>query len=65
MADLIGKMPFGLNRILIEDWVKQAAIKVCARLDTKVHGRIAGFVLGGLLGLAAYFILSIILGLFH
>jgi len=65
MADLIGRMLFGLIRILIEDWLKQAAIKFCARLDTRVRGRIARFVLGGFLGLAAYFILPIILGLFH
>ncbi len=65
MADLIGKMLFGLIRILIEDWLRQAALKVCAWLDTWVHGRLARFVLGGFLGLAAYFILPIILGLFH
>ncbi|MDB5580719.1 MAG: hypothetical protein JWR80_5895 [Bradyrhizobium sp.] len=58
-------MLFGLIRILIEDWLKQAAIKVCAWLDTRVHGRIARFVLGGFLGLAAYFTFPIILGLFH
>lgn len=65
MANLIGEMLFGLIRILVEDWLKQAALKVCAWLDTKVRGRIAKFVLGGFLGLAAYFILPIILGLFH
>ena len=64
MADLVGRMLFGLIRILIEGWLEQAAIKVCAWLDTRVHGRIARFVLGGFLGLAAFFILPIILGLF-
>jgi hypothetical protein len=64
MADLIGKMLFGLIRILVEEWLKQIAIKVCARLETKVHGRMARFVLGGFLGLAAFFALPIILGLF-
>jgi len=65
MANLIGEMLVGLIRILIEDWLKQAALKVCAWLDTMVRGRVARFVLGGFLGLAAYFILPIILGLFH
>ena len=63
MAETIGKMLFGLLRILVEDWLKQAAVKVCAWLDTRVHGRIARLVLGGFLGLAAWFILPIILGL--
>ena len=65
MANLIGEMLLGLIRILIEDWFKQAAIKVCAWLDTKVRGRIVRFVLGGFLGLTGYLILPIILGLFH
>ena len=63
MADLIGKMLFGLIRILIEDWLRQVAFKVCAWLDTKVDGRTARFVLGGFLGLAAWFIFPMILGL--
>ncbi len=64
MADLIGKILIGLIRVLVEEWLKQVAIKVCAWLDIRVHGRIARFVLGGLLGLAAFFALPILLGLF-
>ena len=64
MAKLIGELLFGLIRILIADLLKQAAVKVCAWLDTKVHGRTARIVLGGLLGIGAYFIFPIILGLF-
>jgi hypothetical protein len=63
MAKLIGELLFGLVRILIADLLKQAAVKVCAWLDTKIYGRITRIVLGGLLGLAAYFIFPIILGL--
>jgi hypothetical protein len=63
MAKLVGELLFGLVRILIEDWLKQAAVKVSAWLDTRVHGRISRIVLGGLLGIAAYFIFPIILGL--
>lgn len=58
-------MLFGLIRILIEDWRRLIAFKVCAWLDTRVHGRTARSVLGGFLGLAAWFILPIILGLFQ
>lgn len=64
MAKLFGEMLFGLVRILIKDWLNQAAVKVCAWLDTKFHGRTTRIVLGGLLGIAAYFIFPIIMGLF-
>jgi hypothetical protein len=64
MAKLVGELLFGLIRILIADLLKQAAVKVCAWLDTRVHGRTARIVLGGLLGIGAYFIFPIILGLF-
>jgi hypothetical protein len=64
MANLIGELLFGLVRILIADWLKQAAVKVCAWLDTKIHGRTTKMIVGGLLGLAAYFIFPIIMGLF-
>jgi hypothetical protein len=64
MAKLVGELLFGLVRILIADVLKQTAVNVCAWLDTKVHGRIARIVLGGLLGIAAYFIFPIIMGLF-
>lgn len=64
MAKLFGELLFGLVRILLEDWLKQTALKVCAWLDTRGHGRTTRIVLGGFLGLAAYFIYPIILGLF-
>jgi hypothetical protein len=64
MAKLVGELFFGLVRILVADLLKQAAVKVCAWLHTKVQGRTTRLVLGGLLGIAAYFIFPIILGLF-
>ena len=64
MVKLVGELLFGLVRILIADLLKQAAVKACAWLDTKIQGRTARLVLGGFLGLAAYFIFPIILGLF-
>jgi hypothetical protein len=63
MAKLFGELLFGLIRLLIVDLLKQVAVKVCAWLDTKVHRRISRIVLGGLLGIAAYFIFPIIMGL--
>jgi hypothetical protein len=64
MAKLVGELLFGLIRILIADLLKQAAVKVCAWLDTRIHERTMRLVLGGLLGIGAYFIFPIILGLF-
>jgi hypothetical protein len=64
MAKLIGEMLFGLVRLFIEDWLKRAALKVCAWLDTKIQGRTTKIIVGALLGLAAYFVFPIILGLF-
>ena len=64
MAKLVGELLFGLVRVLLADLLKEAAVKVCAWLDTKVHGRTPRLVLGRLLGVAAYFIFPIILGLF-
>ena len=64
MAKLVGELLFGLIRTLIADLLKQAAVKVCAWLDTRVHGRTTRIVLGGILGIGAYFIFPIILRLF-
>jgi hypothetical protein len=64
MAKIVGELLFGLIRILIEDWLKQTAVKVCAWLDTRVHARTTRIVLGSLLGIAAYFVFPLCLGLF-
>ena len=68
MARLFGELLFVLIRIFIADLIRQAVLKVCAWLDTKIPGRTTRIVLGGSLGLAAYFIfpiiISIIMGLF-
>jgi hypothetical protein len=63
MAKLFGDLLFGLIRILIVDLIGQAALKVCAWLDTKVSGRRTRIAIGLLLGVAAYFLFPIILGL--
>ena len=64
MDKLFGELFFGLVRILIADLLKQAAVNVCAWLDTKIHGRITRLIIGGVLGLAVYFAFPIIMGLF-
>jgi hypothetical protein len=67
MAKLFGELVVGIAVACLESWanslLKQMALKVCAWLDTKVHRRATRVVLGGLLGVAAYFLLPILAGL--
>lgn len=63
MAAFFAELLFDLVRSLVGSWLREAAVAVCARLDTKIHGRAARFVVGGLLGIAAYFLIPVIAGL--
>ncbi|ULK97817.1 hypothetical protein [Bradyrhizobium sp. I71] len=63
MAALVAELLFDLVRCLVGGWLRQAAVAICAWLDTKIHGRAARFVVGGLLGIAAYFLIPVIAGL--
>lgn len=64
MTKLLVELLLGLIRIIVVDLLWQAAVKVCAWLDTKIRGRWPRLTIGGLLGLAAFFLFPIILGLF-
>ncbi|MBR1132496.1 hypothetical protein [Bradyrhizobium iriomotense] len=63
MAAFLAEFLFDLARSLVGSWLRQAALAICAWLDTKIHGRAARFVVGGLLGIAAYFLIPVIAGL--
>jgi len=63
MAAISAELLFDLIRNLVGDWLRQAAVVVCAWLDAKIHGRVARFVVGGLHGLAAYILIPIFAGL--
>ena len=64
MAKLIGELLFELVRSLVGDLLERAVLKkVGAWLDTKLASRKARIVVGGLLGLAAYFLIPIFAGL--
>lgn len=63
MAAVLAELLFALVRSLVGDWLRQAALAVCAWLDTRIHGRAARFLMGGLLGLAAYILIPVIAGL--
>ena len=51
-------------RVVVMDLLWQGAVKLCAWLDTKIAGRWPRLIVGGLLGIAAFFLFPIILGLF-
>lgn len=63
MAAIFAELLLYLVRSLVGEGLRQAALAVCAWLDTKVHGRTARFVVGGLLGLAAFILIPVIAGL--
>lgn len=63
MAALVAELLFDLVRYLAASWLRQAAVAICEWLDTKIHGRAARFVVGGLLGIAVYFLIPVIASL--
>ncbi|MBH5371501.1 hypothetical protein [Bradyrhizobium glycinis] len=63
MAALVAELLVDLLRTLVGNWLRQAAVAICAWLDTKIHGRAACFVVGGLLGITAFFLIPVIAGL--
>ena len=63
MANVLAELLFDLVRSLVGDGLRRAALAVCAWLDPKIHGRAARLVVGGLLGLAAYFLIPVVAGL--
>ena len=63
MANVLAELLFDLVRSLVGDGLRRAAFGVCAWLDSKIHGRAARFVVGGVLGLAAYILIPVLAGL--
>lgn len=63
MLKLFGELLFDLFRVLVADLLRQMALKMCAWLDKNIQGRRTKIVVGLLLGLAAYFLFPIVLGI--
>ncbi|MGX1163932.1 hypothetical protein AB7M16_000198 [Bradyrhizobium sp. USDA 372] len=63
MAAFVAELLFDLVRALVRSWLRETAFAIGAWLDTKIHGRAARFVMGGLLGIAAFFLIPVIAGL--
>ncbi|MBR0850000.1 hypothetical protein JQ543_19770 [Bradyrhizobium diazoefficiens] len=63
MAAFLAELLFNFVGSLIGNLLKQAAVAVCGWLDTRIHGRATRLVVGGLLGIALYFLIPIVTGL--
>ena len=69
MSKILGGVLFAIVRSIIDDLVisilKPIGLKFATWLDSNIHGRRTKLVVGVLLGVAAYFLLPIILSVFH
>jgi hypothetical protein len=63
MANILGELLFALIRTIFAGWAYSLWIKLATWLDTKIKGRWAKVAVGGLLGVAAYFIIPVVMGL--
>ena len=63
MANILGELLFSLIRTAFAGWAYSLWIKLATWLDPKIKGRWAKVAAGGLLGLAAYFIIPVVMGL--
>ena len=62
--ELLLELLLWIIRVLVVDLLWQAVVKLCAWLDPRITGRWPRLIIGGLLGLAAFLLFPIILGLF-
>ena len=63
MANILGELLFALIRTIVTGWAYSLWIKLATWLDPKIKGRWAKVAVGGLLGVAAYFIIPVVMGL--
>lgn len=63
MAAFFAELLFDLARSLVGDWLRGAVVAVGTWLEPRLQSPTARFVVGGLLGLAAYFLIPVIIGL--
>jgi len=63
MANFIGEILFAVIRSIVAGWAYSLWIKLATWLDPKIQQHWVKVAVGGLLGLAAYFIIPIVMGL--
>jgi hypothetical protein len=63
MANILGEILFAFIRSIVGGWVFSLWVKLAAWLDPKIKRRWVKLAVGGLCGLAAYFMIPIMMGL--
>ena len=63
MAKLFGELLIYLVRVIVFDLISAAVFKFFVWLDMQVSGRWPKLIVGGLLGIVAYFAIPIIMAL--
>jgi hypothetical protein len=63
MANILGEILFAIIRSFVAGWAYALWIKLATWLDPKIQRPWVKVAAGGLLGLAAYFMIPILMGL--
>jgi hypothetical protein len=63
LFELLAELSLWIIRVLVMDLLWQAIVKLCAWLDSRIAGRWPRLIVGGFLGLAAFFLFPVVLGL--
>ena len=63
MAKLFGELLFYLVRVIFIDLISAAVFKFFAWLDMQIPGRWPKIIFAGLMGLVAYFLIPILIGI--
>ncbi|WP_247390574.1 hypothetical protein [Bradyrhizobium sp. 35] len=63
MANILGKLLFALIRSIVAGWAYALWVKLATWLEPKIQRRWVKIAVGGLLGLAAFFMIPIVMAL--
>jgi len=63
MANILGELLFAMIRSIVAGWAHALWVKLATWLEPKIQRRWVKVAVGGLLGLAAFFMIPILMGL--
>ena len=63
MANILGELLFALIRSIVAGWAYALWVKLATWLEPKIQRRWVKVAVGGLLGLAAFFMIPVVIGL--
>jgi uncharacterized protein YacL len=63
MANILGELLFALIRSIVAGWAYALWVKLATWLDPKIQRRWVKVAVGGLLGLVAFFMIPVVMGL--